>query len=123
MTKAVEPQNVKVKKGTIFNESITSPIPGIQDWTNQWHVIEYEKNKKFVIASIEQFAQVPIHSKITYEFDAIEAKSTEFERSIEVTLDEKFIQGASKAEVEALYRFLGSQWEMANHLKQYIEKQ
>ena len=86
-------------------------------------ICEYEKNKKFVIAGIEEFAQIPIHSKITYEFDQIDSKTTEFERTIEVTLDEKFIQSATKGEVEALYRFIGSQWEMANHLKRYIETQ
>lgn len=123
VTQAIEPKNLKVGKNTIFKESIASPIPGIENWTNEWHVIEFEKNKKFVIAGVEQFAQVPIHSKITYEFERIDTKTTEFERTIEVTLDEKFIQGSTKGEVEALYRFLGSQWEMANHLKHYIETQ
>ena len=123
VTQAIEPKNLKVGKNTIFKESIASPIPGIENWTNEWHVIEFEKNKKFVIAGVEQFAQVPIHSKITYEFERIDTKTTEFERTIEVILDEKFIQGSTKGEVEALYRFLGSQWEMANHLKHYIETQ
>lgn len=123
VTLAIQPQQIKVQKSTVFKESIASPIPGIQDWSNEWHVVEFEKNKKFVIAGIEQFAQVPIHSKITYAFDRIDSNTTEFERTIEVTLDEKFIQGATKAEVEALYRFLGSQWEMANHLKHYVETQ
>ena len=123
VTQAIEPKNLKVGKNTIFKESIASPIPGIENWTNEWHVIEFEKNKKFVIAGVEQFAQVPIHSKITYEFERIDTKTTEFERTIEVTLEEKFIQGSTKGEVEALYHFLGSQWEMANHLKLYIETQ
>ena len=123
VTQAIEPKNLKVGKNTIFKESIASPIPGIENWTNEWHVIEFEKNKKFVIAGVEQFAQVPIHSKITYEFERIDTKTTEFERTIEVTLEEKFIQGSTKGEVEALYHFLGSQWEMANHLKHYIETQ
>lgn len=123
VTQAIEPKNLKVGKNTIFKESIASPIAGIENWTNEWHVVEFEKNKKFVIAGVEQFAQVPIHSKITYEFERIDAKTTEFERTIEVTLDQNFIQGSTKAEVEALYRFLGSQWEMANHLKHYIENQ
>ena len=122
-TQAIEPKNIRVQKGTTFKEFISSPIPGIKDWSNEWHVIEFEKDKKFVIATIEQFAQVPIHSKITYEFDRINANNTEFERTIEVTLDDKFIQGATKQEVEALYRFIGSQWEMANHLKKYVEDQ
>ena len=123
VTQAIEPKNLKVGKNTIFKESIASPIPGIENWTNEWHVIEFEKNKKFVVAGVEQFAQVPIHSKITYEFERIDTKTTEFERTIEVTLEEKFIQGSTKGEVEALYHFLGSQWEMANHLKHYIETQ
>lgn len=123
VTQAIEPKNIKVGKNTVFKESIASPISGIKNWTNEWRVIEYEKNKKFVIAGIEEFAQIPIHSKITYEFDQIDSKTTEFERTIEVTLDEKFIQGSTKVEVEALYRFIGSQWEMANHLKHYIEAQ
>ena len=123
VTQAIQPQQIKVQEGSVFKESIASPIPGIKDWSNEWRVIKYEKNKKFVIAGIEEFAQVPIHSKITYEFDQIDSKTTEFERTIEVTLDEKFIQSATKGEVEALYRFIGSQWEMANHLKRYIETQ
>ena len=123
VTQAIQPQQIKVQEGSVFKESIASPIPGIKDWSNEWRVIEYEKNKKFVIAGIEEFAQIPIHSKITYEFDQIDSKTTEFERTIEVTLDEKFIQSATKGEVEALYRFIGSQWEMANHLKRYIETQ
>ena len=123
VTQAIQPQQIKVQEGSVFKESIASPIPGIENWTNEWHVIEFEKNKKFVIAGVEQFAQVPIHSKITYEFERIDTKTTEFERTIEVILDEKFIQGSTKGEVEALYRFLGSQWEMANHLKHYIETQ
>lgn len=123
VTQAIAPKSVTVDKGVKFKESIASPIPGIKDWTNEWTVVEFEKDKKFVIAGIEEFAQVPIHSKITYEFDAKNKYTTEFERTIEVTLDEKFIQGAAKSEVEALYRFLGSQWEMANHLKHYVEKQ
>ena len=123
VTKAIAPEKLTVQKGTKFRESIASPIPGIQDWSNEWIVVEFERNKKFVISGIEEFAQVPIHSKITYEFDAKNHQTTEFERTIEVTLDEQFIKGAAPAEVEALYRFIGSQWEMANNLKHYVEAQ
>ena len=123
VTKAIAPEKLTVQKGTKFRESIASPIPGIQDWSNEWTVVEFEKNKKFVISGIEEFAQVPLHSKITYEFDAKNHQTTEFERTIEVTLDEQFIKDAAPAEVEALYRFIGSQWEMANHLKHYVEAQ
>lgn len=123
VTKAIAPEKVTVQKGTKFRESIASPIPGIQDWSNEWTVVEFERNKKFVISGIEEFVQVPIHSKITYEFDAKDHQTTEFERTIEVTLDEQFVKGAAPAEVEALYRFIGSQWEMANHLKHYVEAQ
>ena len=123
VTKAIAPEKLTVQKGTKFRESIASPIPGIQDWSNEWTVVEFERNKKFVISGIEEFAQVPLHSKITYEFDAKNNQTTEFERTIEVTLDEQFIKGAAPAEVEALYRFIGSQWEMANHLKHYVEAQ
>ena len=123
VTKAIAPEKLTVQKGTKFRESIASPIPGIQDWSNEWTVVEFERNKKFVISGIEEFAQVPIHSKIIYEFDAKNHQTTEFERTIEVTLDEQFIKGAAPAEVEALYRFIGSQWEMANHLKHYVEAQ
>ena len=123
VTKAIAPEKLTVQKGTKFRESIASPIPGIQDWSNEWTVVEFERNKKFVISGIEEFAQVPLHSKITYEFDAKNHQTTEFERTIEVTLDEQFMKGAAPAEVEALYRFIGSQWEMANHLKHYVEAQ
>ena len=46
-----------------------------------------------------------------------------FTRTIDVAIDEHFMRSASKAEIEALYRFLGSQWEMAMHLKHYVEAQ
>ena len=123
VTQAITPNKLNVRLGTKFTESIASPIPGIKDWSNEWTVDEFKQNKKFVISGIEEFAQVPIHSKITYEFDAKDHQTTEFERTIEVTLDEQFVKGATPAEVEALYRFIGSQWEMANHLKHYVEAQ
>lgn len=121
VTLRIQPENVKVQQGIKFKETIASPIPGIKNWTNEWHVLEYIPNKKFVIAGWETYAQVPIHSKISYEFAEKSQNTTEFNRTIEVTLDKKFIEGASKQEVEALYRFVGSQWEMAQHLKNYIE--
>lgn len=121
VTQKIQPEHIQVKQGTVFKESILSPIPGIKGWTNEWVVKEYIPNKKFVISGLETFAQVPIHSKITYEFDQKSQHKTEFKRTIEVTLDQEFIQGATKQEVEALYRFVGSQWEMANHLKNYVE--
>lgn len=123
VTKAIAPQNIQVKKGISFKETIASPIPNIDDWTNEWHVETYIPNKKFVITGLETFAQVPIYSRISYEFKALAQNRTEFKRSIDVTLDEKFIKGAKPQEVEALYRFIGSQWEMSNHLKHYVEKQ
>lgn len=122
VTQAVTPAKVMVKKGAVFNETIASPIPGIKSWTNQWTIAEYEPNKKFVITGIEQFASVPIYSKITYEFEKKGKNKTQFEREIEVSLDENFVKNAKIHEVEALYRFLGSQWEMTHHLKHYIEK-
>lgn len=121
VTKAIEPENLKIKAGATFKESIASPIPGVNDWTNEWTVEEFIPNKKFVITGIDNFSKAPIHSKITYIFSAETASSTRFKRSIDVSIDQQFMQNASKQEIEALYRFLGSQWEMATHLKRYIE--
>ncbi|WP_173910635.1 SRPBCC family protein [Acinetobacter sp. Marseille-Q1618] len=121
VTQKIAPENVQVAKNTKFKETISSLTPGIKDWTNEWNVETYIPNKKFVISGLETFASVPIHSRITYEFSEKSKNVTTFKRSIDVTLDTKFMQGATKQEIEALYMFLGSQWAMADHLKKYVE--
>ncbi len=121
VTKAISPANIKVKVGNTFKESIASPVPGVKDWTNEWTIEEYQANHKLVIAGIDNFSSVPIHSRITYEFSPKDAHTTLFKRRIEVSLDEHFLAHAQKSEIEALYRFLGSQSEMATHLKKYVE--
>lgn len=121
ITKAITPEKVVIKQGIRFKESIASPITGVNDWTNEWLVESFEPGKRFVISGIDHFSSIPIHSRITYEFAAKNEYTTTFKRGIEVAIDQSFIPNASKAEVEALYRFLGSQWEMANHLKLFME--
>lgn len=121
VTKAITPEDIKLTKGVIFNETISSPIPGFADWTNEWLVEEYELGKKFVISGRDNFAKTPIYSRITYTFSKISETKTLFHRKIEVSLDDNFSENASRDEMEALYRFLGSQWEMAKHLKAYVE--
>nr|WP_174505648.1 hypothetical protein [Acinetobacter sp. Marseille-Q1620] len=121
VTQKITPEIIQISKNTKFKETISSPIPGINDWTNEWNVDEFIPNRKFVISGLETFSSVPIYSRITYEFMEKTKSETTFKRTIEVSLDKKFIQGTTKQETEALYRFLGSQWEMANHLKNYIE--
>ncbi|NHC04997.1 SRPBCC family protein [Acinetobacter sp. 187] len=121
VTQKITPAVVNVSKNSKFKETISSPIPGIKDWTNEWTIEEFIPNRKFVISGLETFASVPIYSRITYEFKGTKKNETTFKRTIEVTLDKSFIEGTQKQEVEALYRFLGSQWEMANHLRNYVE--
>ena len=38
VTQAIQPQQIKVQEGSVFKESIASPIPGIKDWSNEWRV-------------------------------------------------------------------------------------
>ncbi|MQW93394.1 hypothetical protein GHJ48_13525 [Acinetobacter sp. dk771] len=121
VTQKITPAVVNISKNSKFKETISSPIPGIKDWTNEWTIEEFIPNRKFVISGLETFASVPIYSRITYEFKGTTKNETTFKRTIEVTLDKNFIQGTQKQEIEALYRFLGSQWEMANHLRNYVE--
>lgn len=121
VTKAILPENLKVEKDAKFSETIASPIPGIEDWTNEWTIAEYEQNKAFAITGQDNFTKEPIHSYITYRFTALNDSTTLFKRTIKVTLNQEFIEKSSAQEVEALYRFLGSQWEMAAHLKKYVE--
>lgn len=121
VTKAILPENLKVEKGAKFNETIASPIPGIDDWTNEWTIAEYELDKAFAITGQDNFTKEPIHSYITYKFAALNDSTTLFKRTIKVTLNQEFAEKSSSQELEALYRFLGSQWEMATHLKKYVE--
>ena len=121
VTKAIAPPQVVARKGATFQESITSPTPGVADWTNEWLIEEYEPDRTFVISGRDNFSSTPICSRLTYLFAPIDAETTRFERRIDVTLDETFTRQASPQEVEALYRFLGAQWEMARHLKHYLE--
>jgi hypothetical protein len=123
VTQSVTPEGIALDVGARFYESIRSPVAGIDDWVNEWQVEQYIPNRSLVISGMDTFARVPVHSRITYTFTAQGPDSTLFERSIEVSLDQAFIDRASKAETEALYRFLGSQWEMAAHLKHYVENQ
>lgn len=112
------------KKGAKFKETIASPILGIPNWTKELTVEEYIPNKRFVISGVDTFAaKAPIFARLTYEFKEKTPNSTIYTRMTEVDLsDQQFIQHANKQEVESLYRFLGSQWEMANHLKKYVEQ-
>ena len=123
VTKAVTPAQVKLAPGVRFRESIASPVPGVKDWTNEWLVESFEPGKRFVISGLDNFSSTPIHSRITYQFAAQGPQATTFTRTIDVAIDEHFMRSASKAEIEALFRFLGSQWEMAMHLKRYVEAQ
>lgn len=118
---AVTPDNVILAKNVKFSELISSPTPGVQDWQNEWLVDTFIPNEKFILLGVENFASTPIHSKLTYSFSKKTDEITLFERSIEVTLNDYFVSHASKVEIEALYYFLGSQWEMANHLKRFVE--
>lgn len=121
VTMSITPENVVLEKGTKFNETIASPIPGIENWTNEWTVEDIETDKIYIMSGRENFSKAPIHSRITYQFTKLEDNKTLFKRTIEVTLDDKFTQNASPQEIEALYRFLGSQWEMTSRLKKYVE--
>lgn len=121
VTKAITPEDLQLAKGVVFKETISSPIPGFADWTNEWLVEVYESGKKFVISGRDNFAKTPIYSRITYTFSKISETKTLFHRKIEVSLDDNFAENSSRDEMEALYRFLGSQWEMAKHLKAYVE--
>lgn len=124
VTQAITPTKVDVKKGATFKETIASPIPGIENWTKELTVEEYIPNKLFVISGIDTFApNAPIFARLKYEFKENSKNSTLFKRTIEVDItNSHFIQKANKQEIESLYRFLGSQWEMANHLKKYTEE-
>lgn len=124
VTQAITPAKVDVKKGAKFKETIASPIPGIPNWTKELTVEEYIPNKLFVISGVDTFAaKAPIFARLKYEFIEKSKNSTLFKRSIEVDLSDKsFIKNATPQETESLYRFLGSQWEMANHLKNYAEE-
>jgi hypothetical protein len=124
VTQAITPANVNVKKGAKFKETIASPIPGVPNWTKELTVEEYVPNKLFVISGVDTFAaKAPIFARLKYEFVENSKDSTIFTRSIEVDLsDNSFLKNANKQEVESLYRFLGSQSEMANHLKKYVEE-
>jgi hypothetical protein len=123
VTQAITPKIVDVKKGAKFKETIASPIPGIANWTKELTVEEYIPNRRFVISGVDTFApNAPIFARLTYEFKEKTANSTIYTRTTEVDLsDHQFIEHANKQEIESLYRFLGSQWEMANHLKHYVE--
>ena len=121
VTLAIEPAHIKLKKGVIFHESIASPVPGVPNWKNDWTVQEFVPGKRFVIMGRDNFSKTPMHSRITYVFAAKTAKTTTFRRTIEVDMSDEFRAQASKSEVEALAQFLGSQWDMAQHLKKYVE--
>lgn len=121
VTISIFPENIVLEKGTKFKETIASPIPGIENWTNEWNVEEIEANKIYIMSGRENFSKTPIYSRITYQFSKLEDNKTLFKRTIEVTLDDEFTQKATTQEIEALYRFLGSQWEMTTHLKKYVE--
>ena len=121
VTEAISPPDVVAQKGATFRESITSPTPGVADWSNEWLIEEFEPNRTFVISGRDNFSRAPIRSRLTYLFTAIDDATTRFERRIDVTLDEEFTSQAAPQEVEALYRRLGAQWEMARHLKAYLE--
>lgn len=121
VTKAIHLVGDTLKIGAVFQETIASPIPGIADWTNSWLVEEYIPGERFVISGAENFAKAPIYSRLTYTFEALSPNSTRYSRKIEVSLDASFLNEASSLETEALYRFLGSQYEMVRHLKKYVE--
>ena len=95
VTMSITPENVVLEKGTKFNETIASPIPGIENWTTEWTVEEIETDKIYIMSGRENFSKAPIHSRITYQFTKLEDNKTLFKRTIEVTLDDKFTQNAS----------------------------
>lgn len=105
ITKKVVLKDPELVAGAVFEETISSPIPGFADWTNEWRIEEYEPGVKFVISGRDNFAKAPIYSRITYTFKDISKNKTLFRRQIEVTLDDSFNQKASREEMEALYRF------------------
>ena len=123
VTRAITPENVVLEKGAKFTESITSPDPRLNSWQNEWTVEEFEPGKSFVIAGRDNFSKEEIHTRITYMFSGLSPASTLFKRTTEVTVDSVFVANADKIETEGLYRFLGSQWEMAMHLKKFVEAQ
>lgn len=122
VTASILPENVEVKKGTKFYETIASPVPGIENWTNEWLVDEFKADSLFVIKGRENFTKAPIYSRLTYSFTKLTETTTLFKRTIEVTIDDNSMKEMNAQEVEALYRFLGSQWEMTAHLKKYVEE-
>lgn len=123
LTQAVTPEGIALDVGARFYESRHSPVAGIEDWINEWQVEQYVPNHSLVISSDDNFSRLPVHSRITYTFTAQGPGSTLLERSVELSLDLATLEGAGKAETEALYRTLGGQWETAARLKHYVESQ
>lgn len=121
VTKEISPENVRLAVGSTFVETISNPTSGVKDWQNEWHIIEWIPYQKFVMVGIDHFAHVPIYTRLTYEFSEKNTRSIFFKRTIEVSLNENFKKEATQEEIEALYQFLGFQWEMAYYLKNYIE--
>ena len=102
--------------------TIASPAPGLEDWTNEWIVEDYDpQRKRFVISGRDNFAKTPVYVRITYTFAELGPASTLYKRKVEATIDERFMKEASKPEIAGLAAFLGSQWVMARHLKTFIE--
>lgn len=124
VTIKVEPADAKVEVGATFTETIKAPVEGMGQWSNTWEVIELVPGRKFVMTAMDNFASVPIPSRLTYTFTAVEGSGgskTTFFRSIDTAPTQEFWDKATPQEKEALYRFQGSQSEMAAHLKQYVE--
>ena len=122
VTKEIDPAGLRIAKGVRFRETIASPAPGLEDWTNEWIVEDYDpQRKRFVISGRDNFAKTPVYVRITYTFAELGPASTLYKRKVEATIDERFMKEASKPEIAGLAAFLGSQWVMARHLKTFIQ--
>lgn len=125
VTISVTPKDAKVEVGAQFTETIQAPVEGMGRWSNTWTVQELVQGKKFVMTAMDNFSSIPIPSRLTYTFTAVEGSNgskTTFFRSIDTAPTQEFWDKAKPEEKEALYRFQGSQSEMAAHLKQYVEQ-
>lgn len=95
VTLSILPDSIVAQKDIKFKEIIASPIPGIENWTNEWLVEEFVLGEKFVISGRENFTRSPIYSRIIYSFTALPDNKTLFKRTIEVTIDDVFTQESS----------------------------
>lgn len=122
VTISIQPPDVDAVPGAKFKETIQAPVEGMDRWTNEWEVMEVDPGRKFVIVALDHFASVPIPSQLTYTFEPISESRTRFRRSIETAPSAEFWDKVKPHEKEALFRFQGSQVEMAAHLKKYVEE-